>query len=406
MEKEKKLWEFIKLFADKLLFAGLLVWLTYFFETKRDNESLKHQLENQILLKKLDSAHNVNLALVNNQHQKDILNKEQETQQALLREQLNSQYRLLERTIEQENRKIKEELKNNKILIGDNVEADKKREIDKIQLRHITSQLQEFYWPILVRLEKNNSVYRKLEDFFFGERLDEDVVLPNHLEIVNILENNLHLAEADSRFLKEISHYLGHVYMFQALRKNGFDGYPEGYGGHGYRSEFYEVVKARTNFFQTRYESLLDSISTDSLKIPIDTLYKGFEKNLLTEIKPAKLNVGKNEFDLKLAKNNEFFVHEVGRENGFTMISFQGYDKKTEEIKLKIGGFERTSSGKLRFLNSSPKDEFFIRENNVHTSELNGVYYRTHLKRIWIDRKRVKISLRVNYWDKVKEESP
>ena len=70
-------------------------------------------------------------------------------------------------------------------------------------LQRIERQLSEFYWPMYLRLQKDNTVWRRLLDKDkeednplrrIGSRIETDFILPNHNELVKIIETKIHLA--------------------------------------------------------------------------------------------------------------------------------------------------------------------------------------------------------------------
>jgi hypothetical protein len=90
-------------------------------------------------------------------------------------------------------------------------------------------QLSTFYYPILIRLEKDNVTWqlilqkRKEKDSLdakIGENIEKEVILPNHDEILKILESNIHFCQNDE-LMGMFKHYIRHVLVYKAIRASG-----------------------------------------------------------------------------------------------------------------------------------------------------------------------------------------
>lgn len=94
------------------------------------------------------------------------------------------------------------------------------------------AQLNEFYWPIYLRLKKDDDVWK---DVFKSDlnKLPHDVrvsmeknfILPNHSEIMKIIQNKYYLAgitdsKEDQEFEDLILKYVRHVAVYQGLRSS------------------------------------------------------------------------------------------------------------------------------------------------------------------------------------------
>jgi hypothetical protein len=126
-------------------------------------------------------------------------------------------------------------------------------------------QLSEFYWPLYIRLEKNEVIWRRILDV--GEQdearrrlateIETGVILPNHAEITAIIESRMHLAEADADFRRELLHYIHHVTLHRALRSAGdTHTFPTDYG-IAWPQQLFPMVKRRTDALQREYDLLI-----------------------------------------------------------------------------------------------------------------------------------------------------
>jgi hypothetical protein len=99
----------------------------------------------------------------------------------------------------------------------------------KSRIDRLEKQLSEFYWPIYLRLIQNEATWTHLLEEHattLKRAFEENIVLPNHVEIVTCLQTSVHLADADYDFRKQIAEYLHHVAAYQSLRAAGDDRLP------------------------------------------------------------------------------------------------------------------------------------------------------------------------------------
>ena len=98
-------------------------------------------------------------------------------------------------------------------------------------LQRIERQLSEFYWPMYLRLQKDNTVWRRLLDKGkeednplrrIGSRIEIDFILPNHNELVKIIETKIHLAEPNAALQAALLSYIDHVAVYNAAIAAGF----------------------------------------------------------------------------------------------------------------------------------------------------------------------------------------
>jgi hypothetical protein len=124
-------------------------------------------------------------------------------------------------------------------------------------------QLSEFYWPLYIRLEKNEVIWKRILDVGeqdegkrrLAEEIERGVVLPNHAEITAIIESRMHLAEADADFRSELLHYIHHVTLHKALRAAGeTNTFPADFGV-GWPEKLFPMVRRRTEALQREYDS-------------------------------------------------------------------------------------------------------------------------------------------------------
>ena len=147
-------------------------------------------------------------------------------------------------------------------------EISKQRFVARLQ--RIERQLSEFYWPMYLRLQKDNIVWRRLLDMVkgqdnplsrIGSRIETDFILPNHNELVSIIETKIHLAEPDAVLQAALLSYIDHVAVYKAAIAAGFTDL------HGaqrelltpWPHELFPLIEDRTLKLQREYVLLLDA---------------------------------------------------------------------------------------------------------------------------------------------------
>lgn len=98
------------------------------------------------------------------------------------------------------------------------------------ELELIERQISEFYWPIYLRLEKDNVMWKRIKSLSSeknllpeaaSEAIEKEFILKNHQEIVDIIESKIHLAENsnDSKeLINELLKYIKHVAIYKTIR--------------------------------------------------------------------------------------------------------------------------------------------------------------------------------------------
>lgn len=132
------------------------------------------------------------------------------------------------------------------------------------KLEILERQLSEFYWPLYLKLEKDNLIWQKVFDQENGfeegirRRLETDFILPNHTEIMAILEGKIYLARSNSELSDEILKYIKHLAIYKAIRDAGiFDRDPIDFG-EPFPKEIFRLVKIEKDNLQKEYDRLLD----------------------------------------------------------------------------------------------------------------------------------------------------
>jgi len=134
------------------------------------------------------------------------------------------------------------------------------------RVERLERQLSEFYWPVYLRLQKDNAVWAKILDKHHGDddlrkavghEIEMTTILPNHDEIVNIIETKSHLAEPDEKLLGLLQQYLRHIAIYKAMRNAGCYDKDPIYLGEPWPAELFPIIEERTQSLQKQYEAYL-----------------------------------------------------------------------------------------------------------------------------------------------------
>ncbi|QIR36299.1 hypothetical protein HCG51_05700 [Tolypothrix sp. PCC 7910] len=98
------------------------------------------------------------------------------------------------------------------------------------ELEFIERQISEFYWPIYLRLEKDNVMWKRIKSLSNEQNvlpeaasiaIEKEFILKNHQEIVEIIESKIHLAENANNgkdLINELLKYIKHVAVYKTIR--------------------------------------------------------------------------------------------------------------------------------------------------------------------------------------------
>ncbi|MBD2163848.1 hypothetical protein H6G04_05450 [Calothrix membranacea FACHB-236] len=98
------------------------------------------------------------------------------------------------------------------------------------ELEFIERQISEFYWPIYLRLEKDNVMWKRIKSLSPEQNvlpeaasmaIEKEFIIKNHQEIVDIIESKIHLAENSNNgkdLINELLKYIKHVAVYKTIR--------------------------------------------------------------------------------------------------------------------------------------------------------------------------------------------
>lgn len=143
----------------------------------------------------------------------------------------------------------------------------------------IEKQLTEFYYPVILRLHKDNAVWELWnENQYSKERknvaaqIERDFMLPNHEDAIKIIDSKFHLIRNDSdpddqisKLIIEIRKYERHVALYKALRATGSRENPIDWNRYEdkYPKNLYYVIRDRINSLKKQHAELAPDPSAD-----------------------------------------------------------------------------------------------------------------------------------------------
>ncbi|MFI0843839.1 hypothetical protein [Mesorhizobium sp. IMUNJ 23232] len=136
----------------------------------------------------------------------------------------------------------------------------------KIRADYLERRLSQFYWPIYIRLQRDNVVWERIlertnrkegDKSTLGYEIDKNVLLPNNLEIAKIIQANIHLADMDEDLEKKLMEFLRHVDVYMSLRSAGIvDKDPYDFG-EPFPWWLFDAIKTRLVKYQAEYDELI-----------------------------------------------------------------------------------------------------------------------------------------------------
>jgi hypothetical protein len=146
------------------------------------------------------------------------------------------------------------------------LKADRAKLLLNKKVDFLERQLSEFYYPIYLRLQKDNVVWKRILDTReeegslkqkVGGEIEKNTVLPNHAEIVQIIEKHIHLAQADEKLFDLLLQYINHISVYKAIRDAGeYKVFPLELH-EPYPNDLFAEVQRRTLQLQEEYNKLI-----------------------------------------------------------------------------------------------------------------------------------------------------
>ncbi|HLU90597.1 MAG TPA: hypothetical protein VKZ51_12245 [Cyclobacteriaceae bacterium] len=131
----------------------------------------------------------------------------------------------------------------------------------KKRIQNMEDKLRHFYWPVLIRLEKDNAIWEtilsKRHDqntiqYKIADNVERNTILANHQEILDIINNYVYLAEPDEALTEAIKEYIKNVTIYKALRDAGEEQMFPLELGAPWPEGLFPIIKERTSFYQNK----------------------------------------------------------------------------------------------------------------------------------------------------------
>jgi hypothetical protein len=137
----------------------------------------------------------------------------------------------------------------------------------KAALDFKSRQLTEFYWPIYIRLQKDNAVWDRILDRYKNDEMlrkvafdiEKNEILPNHDQIVQTIQAKIHLAQAEPKLQAALMRYIRHVAVYKAMRNTGVTDRDPIALDEPWPKGLFELVEKKTEALQSDYDFLLKS---------------------------------------------------------------------------------------------------------------------------------------------------
>lgn len=136
-------------------------------------------------------------------------------------------------------------------------------------LEYLEKQIKEFYWPIYLRLEKDNAMWEKVPKLSksgnslpneASDLFENDFIIPNHEEIVKIIEEKTFLIENDNELINVLIAYIRHVAVYKTIRKTDILKHLNPIDvNEPYPHELFALIKAKLWSLQNDYSIILNS---------------------------------------------------------------------------------------------------------------------------------------------------
>lgn len=146
----------------------------------------------------------------------------------------------------------------------------KKKEIEvqswKLKAQELEKKLSSFYWPIYIRLQRDNVVWEKIlhknhKDCHIEKNLayeiEKGVLIPNHEEVIKLIEKNIYLSSMDNEMEEQILSYMRHVDIYKSLKSLGIEDVEPKDVGEAYPVGLFSIIEKRLFAYQKEYEELL-----------------------------------------------------------------------------------------------------------------------------------------------------
>lgn len=96
----------------------------------------------------------------------------------------------------------------------------------QIRIQTLEKQLSEFYWPMYLRLQKDNVLWKRIKALSasadtlpaeISKNIERAYIIKNHNEMVSVIDKNIYLAQLPPKEFKVVVKYTQHVAIYNAI---------------------------------------------------------------------------------------------------------------------------------------------------------------------------------------------
>ena len=138
----------------------------------------------------------------------------------------------------------------------------------------LEKQLNEFYWPLLFQLRKNDIVWQRVMGVSHSEdelekelinKLSREYFFPNNEKMLEIIESKYYLAQATEKVKIQIDAFIRHQSIFQGIRNTLNRDIDPIRFGEPWPNGFLPSIEEHTLKLQAEYDQILGMVKGESI---------------------------------------------------------------------------------------------------------------------------------------------
>lgn len=134
------------------------------------------------------------------------------------------------------------------------------------RIENLERKLKHFYWPILIRLEKDNELWRIIMskknepsslEYRMANSVEKNNIMETQREIMAIIDEYAYLCSPDQDLMQEMKQYVKNATLLKALRDAGEEKIFPKELGVPYPDNFYYLIKKKTESLQQELKQIV-----------------------------------------------------------------------------------------------------------------------------------------------------
>lgn len=133
----------------------------------------------------------------------------------------------------------------------------------RLEVANLEQKLSQFFWPLHCRLQRGDIAWRSAnfrehnkDKEQFVSVFDQEIIVKNHEETREIIQNNFHHFGGNKRLEAELIKLLHHIDVYLSLRSSGSQNDPI-WVGQPWPDEINKLIEENLHKLQARYDALL-----------------------------------------------------------------------------------------------------------------------------------------------------